>query len=172
MTPTASHEDLTTASYPQQHIPPSSPFYQAPARLEPTHTRQSSKPSVATNEKDLEAGITTPLESGEDNPFTSKISVDYNKECKMWPSKQTLIENRKAEKKRRRDGKRCGGCGPVVDFWGSFNARQKLTIKIVLALLLIGIAVAIGVGISIAVNGTVYVSDDRSQQIPDPQMLR
>lgn len=86
----------------------------------------------------------------------------------MWPSKQTLMEKQKAEKKRRRDMKHCGGCGPVVEFWARFNKKQKLIIKIVMALLLLGAMIGIGVGISIAVNGTVYAGDDRSAQIPDP----
>lgn len=49
MTPAASHEDLTNSNYPQPHIPPTSPIYQAPA---PTHVRQPSKPTLPPNEKD------------------------------------------------------------------------------------------------------------------------
>lgn len=114
----------------------------------------------------MEAGVSTPL--ADDNPFTSKVSVDYNKECAMWPSKQTLMQKQKAEKKRKRDMKHCGGCGPVVEFWSRFTARQKLIIKIVMALLIVGGMIGIGVGISIAVNGTVYAGGDRSTKIPDP----
>lgn len=161
VTPAASHEDLPASNEPQQHIPPSSPFYQSPTLLEPTHVRPST-------EKDLEAGVTTQLGAQDDNPFTSKVSVDYSKECAMWPSKHTLIQNKKAEQRRKRGTKHCGGCGPLVDFWARFNARQKLIIKIVTALFLIGVAIAIGVGISLAVNGTVYVSDDHSSRIPMP----
>lgn len=86
----------------------------------------------------------------------------------MWPSKQTLIQSRKAEKKKRRDGKMCGGCGPVRDFWARFTKQQKLLIKIAFALFMIGVVVAIAVGITVAVNGTVYVSDGHTESIPEP----
>lgn len=122
----------------------------------------------AVNEKDLEAGARTPLHRDTDHPFAAKQSVDCNKECRMWPSKQTLIQSRKAEKKKRRDGKLCGGCGPVRDFWARFTSRQKLFIKIALALFMLGVVVAIAVGITLAVNGTVYVSDGHNESIPDP----
>lgn len=134
-------------------------IFDSPA-ITPAASRENLKPS----EKDLEAGVVTPLAAQDENPFTSKISVECNKECAMWPSRQTLVDKHKAEKRQRRGRKRCG-CGPVVDFWARFNARQKLIIKIVIALLVVGAMIGIGVGISIAVNGTVYVSDDKSSQV-------
>jgi hypothetical protein len=86
----------------------------------------------------------------------------------MWPSKQTLVQTRQAEKKKRRDQQCCGGCGPVRDFWARFTKRQKLFLKIALALFLLGVVVAIAVGITVAVNGTVYVSQGHQEQIPEP----
>ena len=124
---------------------------------------------MPVNEKDLEAGVRAPLSPAMDNePFASKVSVDCNQECKMWPSKQTLMQSKKEEKKKKRDTKLCGGCGPVVEFWDRFSKKQKLLLKILLALLVVGCAVAIAVGISAAVNGTVYVSEGHTKQIPDP----
>jgi hypothetical protein len=168
LTPVASREDLST-DHSERRVPIHSPFYQhPPASFERAHSRQNSKDVAVVNEKDLEAGVRTPLAGDSEHPFASKVSVDCNKECRMWPSKQTLIQSRKAEKKKRRDGKFCGGCGPVRDFWGRFTARQRLYIKIALALFLLGVVVAIAVGITVAVNGTVYVGDGNSASIPEP----
>ncbi len=85
----------------------------------------------------------------------------------MWPSKQTLMESRKEEKRRKREGL-TKTCGPLVDFWGRQTKRQKLMIKILFGLFLVGVIVAIAVGITIAVNGTVYVSEGKSAKIPNP----
>lgn len=168
LTPAVSHEDLNDSNKGTQ---PHTPFYQQTLTPpQPAHSKQGNQSREAISEKDIEAGPTTPLSRGdEDEPFTSKVSLDRNKECKMWPSRQTLIQERKAERKRKRDQKFCGGCGPVRDFWGRFTKRQKLIFKIVLALIIIGLAVAIAVSITVAVNGTVYVSEDKSQQIPETQ---
>ena len=169
LTPAVSREDLNPENS-ERRVPPHSPFYQHPCdSFERGHSRQNSKANVPLNEKDLEAGVQTPL-SPEDpnNAFTSKVSVDVNKECRMWPSKQTLIQEKLAEKKKKRDRELCGGCGPVRDFWGRLSKRQKLTTKIVLALFLVGVVVAIAVGISVAVNGTVYSGEGHNAQIPDP----
>ena len=86
----------------------------------------------------------------------------------MWPSKQTLIQEKQAEKKKRRNEQCCGGCAPVRDRWAGLTKKQKLLIKIGIALFVVGVAVAIAVGISVAVNGTVYVSDGHTENIPEP----
>ena len=166
LTPAVSREDLTP-EFSERRIPPHSPFYQHPSdSFERGHSRQNS--NVVVNEKDLESGLRTPLAPYTEHPFTGKVSVDCNKECRMWPSKQTLIQSRKEEKKRKRDQKMCGGCGPVLDFWARFNKRQKLFMKIALVVFLLGIIAAIAVGITIAVNGTVYVSQGQTESIPNP----
>jgi hypothetical protein len=168
LTPAVSREDLTP-EFSDRRIPPHSPFYQhPPASFERAHSRQNSKDIGVVNEKDLESGLRTPLAPHTENPFAGKVSVDCNKECRMWPSKQTLIQSRKAEKRRKRDQKCCGGCGPVVDFWARFTKRQKLFIKIALVVFVLGVIAAIAVGISIAVNGTVYVSNGQTESIPNP----
>lgn len=172
LTPAASREDLGDDYEDQRKIPPHSPFYQhRPDSFDRGHSRQNSKIQVALNEKDLEAGKPAPLtiHSSDAQPFTSKVSLDCNKECKMWPSKQTLMERRKAERKKKRDTKFCGGCAPVVDYWETKTKRQRLIVKIVLALLCIGVVVGIAVGITIAVHGTVYVTDNRTAKIPNPE---
>lgn len=175
LTPAVSSEDLQT-DYNHKPIPPHSPFYQhPPASFEKVHSRQSSRTNVAAapTEKDVELGASAPLapsESAEGHPFAGKVSVDCSKECRMWPSKQTLMQDQEARRKQKRDNKKFGGVtGPVVEFWNRFSKRQKLYIQIGLALLLIGVAVAIAVGITVAVNGTVYVDENSSKQIPDPQ---
>lgn len=170
LTPSVSHEDLNP-EYSERRIPPHSPFYQHPCdSTERTHSRSTSKVNVGLNEKDLEAGIRTPLTPADPNhPFNPKVSVECNQECKMWPSKQTLVQSRKEDARRKREGKMCGGCAPVVEFWDRFTKRQKLYIKIAIWFLVIGAVVAIAVGITAAVNGSVYVSEDKNEQIPNPR---
>jgi len=164
LTPAVSRDDLG-AEYGDKPIPPHSPFYQhPPVSFERIHTSNSnSKPYY---EKDLESGHATPLTAGaeEENPFTSKVSIDASKECKMWPSRQTLEQQRAMEKKKRRDGKGVWGFGPVRDWWLKHNKKQQLYMKLALALLLVGVAVAIGVGISKAVHGT-YSSGHGKQEV-------
>ena len=168
LTPAVSREDLST-EFPARRVPIHSPFYQhPPASFERVHSRQNSKDGPSATEKDLEPGVQTPLAGDSDHPFASKVSVDCSKECRMWPSKQTLIQSRKEGKKKRMNGKFCGGCAPVRDFWARFTARQRLYIKIALALFFVGVVVAIAVGITVAVNGTVYVSDGHTEAIPEP----
>lgn len=170
LTPAVSREDIT-ASYlvNEQSIPPQSPFCeQPPTSSERVHTRQASKlngvPSTSF-EKDIESGDATPLSpNGEENPFTHKISIDCSKECKMWPSKQTLMEQKQAEKKRRRELRGCAGCGPLKNWWSRFDKRQRLFIKIAIAFFVVGVLVAIGVGISKAVNGTYWANNNGDQQ--------
>lgn len=168
LTPAASREDLTP-EFSERRVPPHSPFYHhSPDSFEPTHSRQTSKVHVALNEKDLEAGIRTPLTAGGEHPFAGKVSVDCNKECRMWPSKQTLVQTRQAEKKKKRQQQCCGGCGPVRDVWERFTKRQKLFLKIALVLFVLGAIAAIAVGITVAVNGTVYTGSGQQATIPDP----
>ena len=164
ITPASSREDLRHTVYSNQRAPSHSPLHkQEPylTTIEPAVSRQTTRTDASVNEKDVEAGPTSPL-----NPFTSKVSVDCTKESNMWPSKQTLMQSREAEKKRKRENKLCG---PVLEFWARFSKRQKLSIKIAFAFLLVGLVVVIGVCISIAVNGTVYVSDAHSKEIPEVQ---
>ncbi|KAK5173492.1 uncharacterized protein LTR77_002173 [Saxophila tyrrhenica] len=167
LTPAASREDLADASTDHQRVPIHSPFYtHPPASFERIHSRNNSTATPVANEKDVEAGLATPLTN---HPFRSKVSIDCSKECKMWPSKQTLVASKNAEKKRRRENQTCGHLvGPVQDWWGLKTKRQRLIMKIMLALFVLGVVVAIAVGITIAVNGSVYVSDNHSEKIPEP----
>lgn len=151
--------------YHEKTFPIYSPFYQhPPASFERVpHSRQGSKANVSAMEKDLEAGAITPITPDDDNPFTSKISVDRNKECKMWPSKQTLMQKRLAEKKKKRDErKNCRACAPVRERWIALSKKQQLAIEIGLAVFIVGVIVAIAVGITKAVNGSVYESQGNS----------
>lgn len=143
-----------------------SPFYQhPPASFERVHSRQTSVANQAAFEKDMESGRGSPLLLNEaENPFTNKISIDCNKECNMWPSKQTLVQQKKADKKRRWERQGCAGCAPLRSRWAKLNKRQRLLIKIAIALFVVGVLVAIGVGISVAVNGTYWSSNDGTQK--------
>jgi hypothetical protein len=164
LTPAASHDDIANEYSEQRRVPPHSPFYNHPPSSD-NPIDSNSRTHVAANEKDLEAGAATSLA---EQPFTSKVSIDCNKECKMWPSKQTLIQTRKAEKRKKRESKIFGGCGPMIEWWGKHSKRQKLIMKLLLALFMVGVVVAIAVGITVAVNGTVYVSEGHQAAIPDP----
>lgn len=183
LSPTPSDEDMNH-SYNEKPIPPHSPFYQHPPasfekppstlRPQQTHSRQNSKNglNVTTFEKDLEGGYLTPQLTplgqldDDGHPFTQRISIDpaANQECKMWPSRQTLMQTRAAEKKRRREVKHCAGIVvPVRDRFNAMSKKQKLASKAALGVLLIGVAVAIGVGISVAVHGSYYSGNGQAQ---------
>lgn len=180
LTPAASDEDMAE-TYHTTPAPIHSPFYQHPPasfeRPSFSHTRQTSlKNSPTTNEKDLEAQTaTTPLTTAytgpgnsDDNPFSSRISLDYSKECKMWPSRTTLMQSKLADKRRKRDSRRCGAVrGAVQDAWGARSKKQKLSAKIVLAVVVCGIMVAIGVGITNAVHGGVWSGESRTTPLGD-----
>ncbi|KAF2765992.1 hypothetical protein EJ03DRAFT_330490 [Teratosphaeria nubilosa] len=169
LTPAVSRDDINTQYDQQKPVPIHSPFYQhPPASFErvPQHSRNASRENVAAFDKDMESGSITPLSTtGDDNPFTSKIGVEINKECKMWPSKQTLMQQRSDQKRMKIDKKGMKGCAPLREWWSQYNKRQKLYMKIAFALLIVGILVAIGVGISIAVDGTYYGQDGNQHQV-------
>ncbi|RMY67686.1 hypothetical protein D0863_07619 [Hortaea werneckii] len=177
LTPSTSHEDMTPA-YSENPIPPHSPFYQhPPASFERIHSRQTSKNHLGVYEKDLESGVggggesnpnlATPLTiaaADDDNPFTSKISIDANKECRMWPSRQTLMQQRAAQKTKRRAARGWAGCAPLREWWTKrFTKRQRWWIRIAIAVVVVGVMVAIGVGISKAVHGSYYSSGARKE---------
>lgn len=114
-------------------------------------------------EKDVESGVETPLSHTDgSSPFSKSLAVESQTECTMWPSKQTLKQQKQATKL----GKRKKGiCAPVLNMWSDCTKRQRLLLKIVIALFVIGAAVGLGVGISIAVKGAYYTGDGKSQQV-------
>jgi len=65
----------------------------------------------------------------------------------VWPSREDLEKQAKANKRARRKAWNC---------LGGLPKKQRLCIKILIALVLIAAAVGIGVGISRAVGGTTY----------------
>ncbi|OTA30353.1 hypothetical protein BTJ68_09302 [Hortaea werneckii EXF-2000] len=161
LTPSTSHEDMAPAYSEKPIIPPHSPFYQhPPASFERVHSRQTSK-----NHLGVQQPRNSPYNAADDeNPFTSKISIDANKECRMWPSRQTLTQQRAAQKTKRRAARGWAGCAPLREWWTTrFTKRQRLWIRIAIALVLVGVMVAIGVGISKAVHGSYYSSGERKE---------
>lgn len=102
--------------------------------------------------RDLEAGSVPLSAATTQNP---KVSVDGRvKECTMWPSRQTIMENKKMHKRAR-------GC----NLFRSLNSKQRLWAKILIAALVIAAAVGLGVGISRAVGGGVWKSKGHTQEI-------
>ncbi|KAK3670096.1 hypothetical protein LTR78_010036 [Recurvomyces mirabilis] len=167
LTPAASNEDIASEyNASGKPIPIHSPFYtHLPAsfeRVQTTHSRQTSKANISTSEKDLEAGLTpvtthAASRNDENNPFTSRVSLEHNKECKMWPSKQTLMLQKTEARRAKHARKFCGGCAaPVRQWWGQFDKRQRLIMKILMAFFVVAAIVGICVGISVAVHGTYY----------------
>ncbi|KAK3621224.1 hypothetical protein LTR56_022934 [Elasticomyces elasticus] len=170
LTPTVSNEDMTGYHDSPVNAPIHSPFYtHPPASFERVHSRQNSKNHIVTYEKDLEAAhnnsTLTPLSAAptaaDDNPFTSKVSVEHSKECKMWPSKQTLMQEKAAERRKKLSSR---GCAPVRHWWAKFDRKHKLIMKLILAFLVVGAIVGICVGISVRVHGT-YVSRHGAKEI-------
>ncbi|KAK5110810.1 hypothetical protein LTR62_005521 [Meristemomyces frigidus] len=176
LTPAVSHEDIS-ASYAldsTKPAPPHSPFYQHPPtsmeRITTTHSRHQSKTHLAiASEKDLETGL-SPLATrsydpeGEANPFTSAVNLEHHKECKMWPSKQTLMLQKAETRRQKHLTRACGGCAPVRQWWEQFDKRQQLIMKILLAFVTVGAIVGICVGISVKVHGT-YYSNNGQQSV-------
>ncbi|KAF2200753.1 hypothetical protein GQ43DRAFT_62340 [Delitschia confertaspora ATCC 74209] len=139
---------------------PFSAFYKHPdARRSMEESAQqpaTSKVHLSVYEHDLEAG--TPLSAATTTTATHpKVSVDGRvKECTMWPSRQTVLEKKKATKRAR-------GCA----FFKNLTAKQRLWAKIIIALVIVAAAVGLGVGISRAVGGGVWAGDHESKPIPN-----
>ncbi|CAI6341612.1 unnamed protein product [Periconia digitata] len=133
---------------------PYSAFYKHPeARrsLEASSALQS-KTHLEVDVRDLEAGSLPLSAATTQNP---KVSVDGRvKECTMWPSRQTIMENKKMNKRAR-------GCKQ----FRNLNSKQRLWAKILIAALVIAAAVGLGVGISRAVGGGIWKSKGHTQEI-------
>ncbi|KAK6432194.1 hypothetical protein LTR95_011639 [Oleoguttula sp. CCFEE 5521] len=155
-------------------VPPHSPFYQHPPASHermppqtPPSKKASTKSFTGVYEKDLESGPATPLSGNDElNPFTSKVSVDHNKECTMWPSRKTLELNRLAERKQKLGTKKMGFAG-TRHRWATATSRQKWIVRIALAVVVVGAIVAIAVGVTHAVHGGVYSGEGQTKQIGD-----
>lgn len=151
---------------------PSSPFYTLPSAQPSLQSLSEKKEAnIAVHETDLEAGRQN---SRQLTPLTSYSGLDLSaartgatnistNECAMWPTKQMLKEQRKAQKMEKQE-KRC--CGPAKIKWDSMTKKQRLWIRIFIFLTIVALAVGLGVGISRAVNGGVYAGKGQSHAIP------
>ena len=166
LTPAGSHEDMSSV-YTEKTPSPQSHFNKQPvASYERIHAYPSSKNNTTTYEKDLESGHVTPITMPDDpNPFTNRVDLDNTQECKMWPSRQTLMQQKTQEKTKQRQMKGLFACAPLRERWAALNKKQRLYTKIAVAILLIGIAVALGVGISKAVHGTYYGNHGQQENV-------
>lgn len=165
ITPQPSRESLTH-DY-GSGAPVQSPFYTHPPASHEAIPAATKKSRLDVYEKDLESGNDAPLTplSDDENPFSKRLAVDHNKECTMWPSKQTLKQKYQAEKQKRRQNKGIKVLNPIREKWTAMSSRSKLIAKIMLALFIVGVAVALGVGISAAVKGTYYVGSGSNRSI-------
>ncbi|MCJ1448643.1 MAG: hypothetical protein MMC23_009160 [Stictis urceolatum] len=143
-TPQEEHE-LTATS-------PFSPFYSHPTTRTSFEQQTASQSNLKVYETDIESG--DKRFSMEPTPVNSHTSP--NKDCKVWPTKSTLVREKKVWKKQR-------GCRP----WNTMTRKQKLWTKIIVLLLVIGLVVGVAVGISKAVGGTVYSDSNHSKPIDD-----
>jgi len=108
---------------------------------------------VQISERDLEAGTTLSAATTANCP---KVSVDGRvKECKMWPTHQDRIKEKKASQRAR-----------ACNLFRGLTAKQRLWVKIVIALIVVALAVGLGVGISRAVGGGVWAGNGKSKEIP------
>lgn len=163
LTPTISRDDMVDY-HGEKPVPPHSPFYtHPPSSNEVVRMSKSATRSQSYFEKDVESGVETPLSHADGfNPFSKSLAVQSQTECTMWPSKQTLKQQKHATKTVKRNKRMCA---PVLNAWSDCTNRQRLFIKIAIAVLVIGAAVGLGVGISIAVKGAYYIGDGKSQQV-------
>lgn len=149
------------------------PFYNQPSAQASQQTMPSLKSPVMVYETDLEAARATNsrlnLSLARSNASGYRSSFDTRpKECAMWPTKQTIREQARAEKAKKLSRRACG-CGQVTLAWNNLDKRQRLWYKIALALFLVAIAVALGVGITKAVGGGVWASNGQQKTIPNSQ---
>lgn len=164
ITPVPSHDSLAQE---YDKVPVQSPFYTHPPASHEVIPSATKKGHLNVYEKDLEAGNDAPLTptTDDEHPFSQRIGVEQNKECTMWPSKQTLKQKYQAEKQQRQQKRGIKALNPVRAKWTAMSKRNKLIAKILLAVFVVGVAVALGVGISKAVKGTYYVKDGASKGI-------
>ncbi|KAL5121946.1 hypothetical protein ACEQ8H_000162 [Pleosporales sp. CAS-2024a] len=158
---TDSARSMTSAELAQKEMAvdssnPYSAFYKHPeARrsLDATTAPQTKAHlTVHPVERDAEAGL--PLSTA--TTQQPKLSVDGRvKECTMWPSRQTVLEQRKTYRRSR-------GC----NLFKNLTGKQRLWAKILIALVVVAAAVGLGVGITRAVGGGVWAGEGQSKHIP------
>lgn len=151
-------------------LPPHSPFYQHPPASHeavPTIHQTPKKAAHPNSEKDLEYGNVTPysgITADDENPFSKQYAVGAgNQECTMWPTQQTLKQNRLADKRQRRQKRTCG-CGRVKDHWAALSKKQRMLLRILIALVVCGAIVGVAVGITRSVNGGVWSGKGSSHE--------
>ncbi|QIX00261.1 hypothetical protein AMS68_005778 [Peltaster fructicola] len=132
-----------------QHPPASHERVAKPQYLDKSHL------DISVAEKGFGRDDLSPMSTTDKNPFCSTISVNTNKECTMWPSRQTLATTKLSEKKKKRSSRFCA-CAGVRHNWEQLHKNHRLTVRIVIALILIGAMIGLGVGISKAVHGSYY----------------
>ncbi|KAG9513187.1 hypothetical protein KCV07_g8942, partial [Aureobasidium melanogenum] len=98
-------------------------------------------------------------------PTGSRSSFDdRTKECTMWPTKQTLRNQDKAERAKRRATRACG-CSSINAWWSSMSKKQRLWFKILIAAVVVALACGLGIGISKAVGAGVFAGKGQTKPI-------
>lgn len=178
-TPPKSLSPVMTQEAPSAAEAPLTPFYAAPS----AQTSLKSLPIGNACDNDLESArkegyfiTSNPIASDLNLPSSdmlpvsavptgSRMSFDgRTKECTMWPTKQTLRNQDKAERAKRR-AKRACGCNSMNAWWGSMTKKQRLWFKILVAAFLVAIACGLGIGISKAVGAGVFAGKGQSKPI-------
>ena len=132
---------------------PASPFYSHPTtKTSFEQLKCASTAGFSAYDTDVEAGSKRP--SHED---LTPQSTSLQKDCTVWPQRQTLLMQHKQRKRQR-------ACYP----WNVLSKKQKLAAKLATLLLIIAIGVGIGVGVSRAVGGTWYKSANQQGQVGTP----
>ncbi|KAI5195241.1 hypothetical protein AUEXF2481DRAFT_34087 [Aureobasidium subglaciale EXF-2481] len=98
-------------------------------------------------------------------PTGSRLSFDgRTKECTMWPTKQTLRNQDRAERAKRRAARACG-CSSIHAWWVGTDKRQRLWFKFIVAAFIVAIACGLGIGISKAVGAGVFAGKGQTKPI-------
>lgn len=120
---------------------------------------------ISTNQLDSQLNLPTGMEPVSAVPTGSRLSFDgRTKECTMWPTKQTLRNQEKADRAKRRAARACG-CNSIHAWWSSISKRQRLWFKILVAAFIVAVACGLGIGISKAVGAGVFAGKGQSKPI-------
>ncbi|KAI5237133.1 hypothetical protein E4T42_09241 [Aureobasidium subglaciale] len=157
---------------------PLTPFYAAPSadisrqtlpagRVSETDLESARKEGYFITSNPLGSDLNLPSEMAPVSavPTGSRLSFDgRTKECTMWPTKQTLRNQDRAERAKRRAARACG-CSSIHAWWVGTDKRQRLWFKFIVAAFIVAIACGLGIGISKAVGAGVFAGKGQTKPI-------
>ncbi|KAI5269813.1 hypothetical protein E4T47_06789 [Aureobasidium subglaciale] len=159
---------------------PLTPFYAAPSaeisrqtlpagRVSETDLESARKEGYFITSNPIGSDLNLPSEMAPVSavPTGSRLSFDgRTKECTMWPTKQTLRNQERVERAKRRAARACG-CSSIHAWWVGTDKRQRLWFKFIVAAFIVAIACGLGIGISKAVGAGVFAGKGQTKPIAD-----